>query len=296
MKRETALQLLLVWIAAPVLALVTFWGAVTVLKMAGVELTTDQAFAILIGCAIFFGLAALLVTNVLLYGAQEGEGRHRGTPTRTWHYIVLGALPISIVAIGVGLYGIVYQRTIVPEGTLAVLLLTGVIGLLTAITVATVFFHGLSLSDRAEPLGLPRGSVRAIIALSLILIFALVSIYLYSSLSAKNSAGADDLAKQLITTLSTLVVAVASFYFGASTSSAPLGTGASASAPGPGEGTPVVPAPSAVPPAGAPQPAPRETTIGTDPGDFNLGLRARPVNPPDEPDASGSPFDKPLGV
>jgi hypothetical protein len=60
---------------------------------------------------------------------------------------------------------------------------------------------------------LPRGSIRAAIALALILVFVILSVYLYSTL--QGSPDAPDIAKQLITTLGTLVVAVAAFYFGA---------------------------------------------------------------------------------
>jgi hypothetical protein len=115
----------------------------------------------------------------------------------------------------------------------------------------------LNLANATQPLGLPEGSVRAVIALMLLVLFAIVSIFLYNSVAngnqqiitnvtaeqladlrkqvpviftlpatgngpftvhvrTTNSAG-DDLAKQLIVLLGTLVTAVSSFYFGANT-------------------------------------------------------------------------------
>lgn len=216
MDRPTALKLLVTWLVAPAAALLFAWVALLILRSVA-AVSGDQALGILIGSSVAFGLAALVATGALLSsagpGAQQGKP---GTATRTWHYLVLSAIPISIIGLGAWLYGWVYQRTTVPEGTLAILLLVGVIGLLMAIAVTTVFFHGLSLSDKTEALGLPRGSVRAIIALALILIFALMSIYLYSSVNTTSQQAGQDLAKQLITTVSTLVVAVSAFYFGAS--------------------------------------------------------------------------------
>jgi hypothetical protein len=72
-------------------------------------------------------------------------------------------------------------------------------------------------------LGLPEGSIRALIALGLILLFFILAVFLYADLlhgtpgnpGPHGSAGVD-IAKQLATTISTLVVAIASFYFGSS--------------------------------------------------------------------------------
>jgi len=152
------------------------------------------------------------------------------------------------------------------ETTLSVLLILGVIALIMALTVAAVVFHYLNLADPKQSLGLPEGSVRAVIALSLILIFMISSLFLYEQVDSNsaphimvsqgltqqqadaipqadiayiNKTGgtgnttlydvgrivpntdktSEDIAKQVITTVSTLVVAVSSFYFGAKTAS-----------------------------------------------------------------------------
>ncbi len=143
-----------------------------------------------------------------------------------------------------------------PEIILAVLLVLGVVVLLLSLAFTTVIFKSLELSDRKQSLGLPEGSVRAVIALSLILIFMMSAAFLYMEVDqqeytskgitkemldsmpqdeivsirlvgthnneslydvtriVKKDTASTDLAKQIITTMSTLVVAVAAFYFG----------------------------------------------------------------------------------
>jgi succinate dehydrogenase hydrophobic anchor subunit len=148
-----------------------------------------------------------------------------------------------------------------PENTLPVLLLVGVVALLSAIAITTIIFRRLGLTNWRAPLGLPEGSIRAIIALMLLVMFFISALFLYSDVGATTnrvlkgmsqkfvdaqpadsllsvepvdgaggattynvtlvgpakSPDAIDLAKQLVTTVSTLVVAVAAFYFGANT-------------------------------------------------------------------------------
>lgn len=65
-----------------------------------------------------------------------------------------------------------------------------------------------SKGDATTALGMPNGSVRAIIALLVIVFFALSAIiFSYSNVNA-------ELSKQVLTTLATLAIAVSSFYFG----------------------------------------------------------------------------------
>jgi hypothetical protein len=97
---------------------------------------------------------------------------------------------------------------------LPVLIITGVMALFATLALVAVTFSVAGLTDPNQALGLPEGSVRAAIALSLIVIFAITSIYLYSSLSKAppNSPGID-FAKQVFAVVATLMTSVASFYF-----------------------------------------------------------------------------------
>ncbi len=65
--------------------------------------------------------------------------------------------------------------------------------------------------NEKHALGLPPGSIRAIIALTVIVSFVLLALYFYLT---ADTASRNDLAKTVLTLLGTLVVAVSSFYFG----------------------------------------------------------------------------------
>jgi hypothetical protein len=171
---------------------------------------------------------------------------------------------------------------------LTLVVIAGVISLLAVLMMTALAFSAVKLSDNKQALGLPEGSVRAVIALSLIVIFVITVVFLFGGLNrplgriehitfeqanavpvsvlvskraedpavaellkkaeeakAKNdpnaatlqkdaetaakaslytversvdpSRGSEDFAKQIITTLSTLVVSISAFYFGSST-------------------------------------------------------------------------------
>ncbi len=118
-----------------------------------------------------------------------------------------------------------------------------VIIFLGCLTIAASVLKHFDLANPNEALGLPSGSVRALIALTLILIFAIMVIFLafqfaptYDEFPAnttvvyggknytnpngtitilyETSQAAVDFSKQVLTTVSTLVVALAGFYFG----------------------------------------------------------------------------------
>jgi hypothetical protein len=134
-------------------------------------------------------------------------------------------------------------KTTNPAVGLTVTIVAGVAALLSII-VLTVFVLGcLGLTNENEALGLPTGSVRAIIALSLILIFAILTFYMFqymndpletttTTIYTNSTIGNQtitnsttttiqgtgqamvDFSKQTLTTVGTLVVAIAAFYFG----------------------------------------------------------------------------------
>ncbi|MCW4054282.1 MAG: hypothetical protein NWE84_05105 [Candidatus Bathyarchaeota archaeon] len=127
---------------------------------------------------------------------------------------------------------------------LPLIVLFGVIAFLGALTIAASVLNFFKLADARQALGLPQGSVRALIALSLILIFALMVIFMANNLMLTEredfpanstvvyggetytnengsiiilvgpSQAAIDFSMQVLTTVSTLVVALAGFYFG----------------------------------------------------------------------------------
>jgi hypothetical protein len=179
--------------------------------------------------------------------------------TRTLRNVVVGA-GVLVFATFVWAGTFVIVKWDQAEVTLPVIIIAGLVVLVMVLGLLTFVFSVLKLSDSKEALGLPSGSIRAVIALMLLVIFAIVAIFLYSDVSSsgrlqeiKNvqneqqetelrkqfdvlyavpvskdakyptslyhrtgSKAAEDLAKQLIVLLGTLVTAVSSFYFGSS--------------------------------------------------------------------------------
>jgi hypothetical protein len=131
---------------------------------------------------------------------------------------------------------------------LPLLVIAGLVSLIALLAVMAIAFKTVHLANQTQALGLPDGTVRAVIALSLILIFAVVTVYLFSNLSdmselavaptatvttgtnAQTStslspadarrqsklASSQDFAKQLLIMLGTLITSITSFYFASS--------------------------------------------------------------------------------
>src|SRR4051794_15173958 len=66
---------------------------------------------------------------------------------------------------------------------LPLLVIAGLVSLIGILAVMAIAFKTVHLANQTQALGLPEGTVRAVIALSLILIFAVVTVYLFSDLS-----------------------------------------------------------------------------------------------------------------
>lgn len=101
----------------------------------------------------------------------------------------LAGVILAVAFIGLILIGWIIVREKAGENPaimLPVLVIAGVIILLVALTLAAVSFSTFGLANASEALALPPGSVRAVIALSLVVIFAILTVFLYVNLSAAN--------------------------------------------------------------------------------------------------------------
>jgi hypothetical protein len=125
-------------------------------------------------------------------------------------FVVLTVVPAGVVVAAVTLLG--NKDHLIPEIVLPIILLVGLIGLVAVLALLVEVYRRVGDLDKQYPLGLPQGTIQAVIALSVILIFAIIGVYLYASAAATDK---HEVGIQLLTTTSTLVVAVASFYFGA---------------------------------------------------------------------------------
>lgn len=97
----------------------------------------------------------------------------------------IGALVLVII-----LCGIFWLLTkVVPPGaggSLPLLAIGGVVVLIFMLAAVAMVFSALGLSNRELAMGLPEGSIRAVIALSLIVLFSILSIFLYQGVSRGN--------------------------------------------------------------------------------------------------------------
>lgn len=175
---------------------------------------------------------------------------------------------VSTLIIGGGAGGFAALKMIDPTTykayPLPIILIAGFVSVTLLLLIATAVLRILGLGTRKEALGMPAGSIRALIAMSLILLFAIVGIAVFqvgAGIDSLQSKGIDkdalerldqtkiiaiqqftpapaapgaslgpvtydvtsqpdlppsghDFGLQLLTTVSTLVVAVSGFYFG----------------------------------------------------------------------------------
>jgi hypothetical protein len=282
-----AFDVVLLIAAAVVLAVAVF------LALRASEATTASAGFILGVAAIStLGIGCLLLGMVAYRMRRDALGRRDARHKGLAEYVVLAGLPFLVLAGGVLTYYII-NRSAPPAGAatnlpdqlaITFFLAFSVIALLLALSMTAVFFSWANLADARQALGLPEGSVRAVISLALIVIFAITAIFLYSRVSTSSTfnvpgltadevqqipiaerlavqpdptpsstptvtpdpaitpdpnatptpspspfeptftvtrldpghQAGNDLAQQIITTISTLVVAVSAFYFGTS--------------------------------------------------------------------------------
>ena len=178
-----------------------------------------------------------------------------------WTAGVIGALLVAVFALALPYGARIALGDIIDNQivNLTVLALFSVIALVSAVALLAFIFAALRLTDTRHALALPQGTVRALIALSLIVIFVISAVFLFTTLAnddrtdpieigadqADNipvdqiiskekvsgsggktfrvvlrlprSDAAKEFAKQIFTTISTLVIAMAGFYFGSRT-------------------------------------------------------------------------------
>ncbi|WP_156152367.1 hypothetical protein [Flammeovirga sp. OC4] len=93
---------------------------------------------------------------------------------------------------------------------ISILLILGV--LVVGINIIRFLISSGKKAKKDDPyaLGLPQGSVRAVLSISLILFFILIALFFYNDSTFEKA----ELAESTLTILGTLVIAVSSFYFG----------------------------------------------------------------------------------
>ncbi|HKS22885.1 MAG TPA: hypothetical protein VJZ76_08825 [Thermoanaerobaculia bacterium] len=138
----------------------------------------------------------------------------------------------AVIAVGLfTLLGFValasYAISAFPGTTLdlALVVVLAVISLMSAVGFIVVAYSFFGLHDRKQALGLPEGSVRALVAMMLVIIFSIFAVYFFDRLDATARAGQADFAKQVIALIGTLLTAIVSFYFASRASSETITSG-----------------------------------------------------------------------
>jgi hypothetical protein len=125
--------------------------------------------------------------------------------TKSQGIAVGSVLVLAVLVIIIGHWVIGHVQP--DEIGLPVIAILGVLAVLCALALIAVVFTSFQIADKTQAMALPEGSIRAVIAVSLIILFAILSIHLYASLSTpgevKSVAGLkdNDTAKQFIADL-----------------------------------------------------------------------------------------------
>jgi hypothetical protein len=101
--------------------------------------------------------------------------------------LALGAAGL-LVGLGVVFALLAKLANNTAAGPLPVLAIGGVIVLILMLTVVAMIFKILGLTNKEQAMGLPEGSIRAVIALSLIVQFAILAVFLYQGISRVGTA------------------------------------------------------------------------------------------------------------
>lgn len=152
----------------------------------------------------------------------QGPGRERGEERSSYIFALLAFLLPAIAVSGaiVGVSSIDKSLLYRPEVQLPIVLIATTLSVIGGLTFMVIVLAHLRLTTRQAALGMPDGSIRAVIAISLLFLFMILSVFLYENMAnsqnATTQAASSDVAKQLVTTVATLAVSVAGFYFGTS--------------------------------------------------------------------------------
>lgn len=103
-----------------------------------------------------------------------------GSRVRAW--ATLCGLAVLLIGSLFVLPVILHAYSLPNEVSLPILAIAGVLVLLGGLALVAVSFTLMNMSNPMEALALPSGSIRAVIALSLVVLFAILTVFLYSSL------------------------------------------------------------------------------------------------------------------
>ena len=101
--------------------------------------------------------------------------------------ILSGVAALVVVIALAGVFWLLMNLVNAGNGSLPLIAIGGVVVLIFMLTVVAMMFSILGLANKDQAMALPEGSIRAVIALSLIVLFAILSVFLYQGVSTSGA-------------------------------------------------------------------------------------------------------------
>jgi flagellar biogenesis protein FliO len=157
---------------------------------------TTIVISVLIGLLVGLGVG-WLITSKLKRTTQETQSLTGSTRPQVGLTIFVGLLLVTlcalIVAAGLLINSLNTQTQATsnppnPEIVMGILVVGAIAALMTVLFILAVGFSSLNLTNPNQALGLPEGSIRAMIALVLIMVFIIFGIHLFRRVSEGNTS------------------------------------------------------------------------------------------------------------
>src|SRR5260221_10703125 len=101
--------------------------------------------------------------------------------------ILVGFGVVALVGALVGVFWLLIELVKAGDGSLPLLAIGGIVVLIFMLTAVAMIFSILDLANKDHSMGLPEGSIRSVIVLSLLVLFAILSVFLYQNASTSRS-------------------------------------------------------------------------------------------------------------
>lgn len=108
--------------------------------------------------------------------------------------VIVMTIVVIFAMVGYGVVKLNEVKQLDDAVKLPLLVIAGLVSLIALLAVMAIAFKTVHLANQTQALGLPDGTVRAVIALSLILIFAVVTVYFFSDLSNGDNVSCQEIA------------------------------------------------------------------------------------------------------
>lgn len=101
--------------------------------------------------------------------------------------LLLGIAALAALGVLGLLFGTLTKLAPTSQGALPLLAIGGIVVLVLLLASVAIVFKILGLTNETQAMGLPEGSIRAVISLSLIVLFAILSVFLYQGVGGSLS-------------------------------------------------------------------------------------------------------------